>query len=186
MGYSLFTFLGNKGSIHIELAHHLKLFVWIGQSWEKGKEKERREVIFLVSLDERREKWVDLEWLNFHEVKGRGIFGLFYNFIIKLPIYHSILLTNHIFMCINVKTNIFLSILFENQTRERICFPYFPSYTQTHRGKHFLFSFSFPWWFLSYFSLDATKHNLNEHDSRHPPIIVVMTPSMPHLEIYKW
>ena len=118
--------------------------------------------------------------------KEEEFWGYFIIFIIKLPIYHSILLTNHIFMGINVKTNIFLSILFENQTRERICFPSFPSYTQTHRGKHFLFSFSFPWWFLSYFSIDATKHNLNEHDSRHPPNIVVMTPSMPHLEISKW
>ena len=73
MGYSLFTFLGNKGSIHIELAHHLKLFVWIGRSWEKGKEKERKEVIFLVWLDERREKWVDLEWLN---ICGAHLFAI--------------------------------------------------------------------------------------------------------------
>ena len=104
MGYSLFTFLGNKGSIHIELAHHLKLFVWIGQSWEKGKEKERREVIFLVWLDERREKWVDLEWLNFHEVKGRGIFGLFYNFYYKitnLPFYSSYKSYLHGYKCKN-------------------------------------------------------------------------------------
>lgn len=39
------------------------------ERWEKGKEKEGREAISLVWLDERREKWVDLEWLNF----GGGI-----------------------------------------------------------------------------------------------------------------
>lgn len=137
-------FLVNKGSIHIELAHHLKRFVWIGRRWEKGKEKERREVIFLVWLNERREKWVDLEWLNFHEGKERGILGLFYNFYYKitnLPFY--ILLTNHIFMGINVKINTFLSILFENQTREKTCFLFFPSYIQTHIVENILF-FPFP------------------------------------------
>lgn len=35
------------------------------ERWEKEKEKEGREAISLVWLDERREKWVDLEWLNF-------------------------------------------------------------------------------------------------------------------------
>ena len=116
--------------------------------------------------------------------KEEEFLGYFIIFIIKLPIYHSILLTNHIFMGINVKTNIFRFILFENQTRERICFLFLSFlHPNTHGWKHFLFSFSLPWCFLSYsLSLDATKHNLNEHDSRHPPIIVVMTPSMPHLE----
>lgn len=63
------------------------------ERWEKGKEKEGREAISLVWLDERREKWVDLEWLNFggggggcyfaiiprldgKRGKGRGILGL--------------------------------------------------------------------------------------------------------------
>ena len=55
-------FLRHKARIHIELAHHSNAMFELGQKWEKGKENERREVISLVWLDERREKGVDFEW----------------------------------------------------------------------------------------------------------------------------
>ena len=90
------------------------------ERWEKGKEKEGREVICLVWLDERREKWVDLEWLflwgfpfcyhsqiGWKERKRERNFGIIIIFIIKLPIYLSILILNHIFEGIEVNNYYF-------------------------------------------------------------------------------
>lgn len=116
--------------------------------------------------------------------KKEEFWGYFIIFIIKLTIYHSIFFLQsylHGYKCKN-KYFPFNSLWKPNKGKNLFSFLSFP-HPNTHSGKHFVFSFSFPWCFLSYsLSVDATKHKLNEHNSRHPPIAVVMTPSMPHLE----
>ena len=133
--------------------------------WKKEVGKERwgeKGLHFLDLVDIRERKlgwygWKHFPWgphfcyhpnLDWERERERDLEVILTFSILKLPICTYILLTSHKFKVVKVKTFIFLSFLFEMQTREIICFLYFPSYIQTQISFFLSFHFSFPRYFL--------------------------------------